>query len=150
MLKPSTITALRTRRYDSTWYIPGTIHRFENAPNGWRKAVQFSTADCQSVNPPTRSNLPPPITRALASLVVVNGNPTTAIAPPWSAVLEVSGVITLILATLAYWRLVYRHLKRSVQRRLTRATPVEQPTLDSLTPSPGPTGRSTSPAESLA
>ena len=32
MLKPSTITALRTRRYDSTWYIPGTIHRFENAP----------------------------------------------------------------------------------------------------------------------
>ena len=26
MLMPSTITALRTRRYDSTWYIPGTIH----------------------------------------------------------------------------------------------------------------------------
>ena len=32
MLIPSTITALRTRRYDSTWYIPGTIHGVENAP----------------------------------------------------------------------------------------------------------------------
>ena len=61
----------------------------------------------------------------LASLVIVNGNPTAAIAPPWSAVLEASGVITLILAALAYWSLAYRHLKRSVQRRLTRATPVE-------------------------
>ena len=57
---PSTITALRTRRYDSTWYIPGTIHRFENAPmDGGRRygiqppnvsdlsayVVQFTSAD---------------------------------------------------------------------------------------------------------
>ena len=66
----------------------------------------------------------------LASLVIVNGNPTAAIAPPWSAVLEVAGVITLILAAVVYWRLVYHHLKRSVQRRLTRATPAEQPTIE--------------------
>ena len=31
MLMPSTITALRTRGYDSTWYIPGAIHGVENA-----------------------------------------------------------------------------------------------------------------------
>ena len=32
MLMPSTITALRTRRYDSTWYIPGTIHGVDYDP----------------------------------------------------------------------------------------------------------------------
>ena len=31
-------------------------------PYGWRRAVHFSTAECQSVNPPAWSNLPPPIT----------------------------------------------------------------------------------------
>ena len=60
MLIPSTITALRTRRYDSTWYIPGTIHGVENDPmDGGRRygiqppnvsdlfafVVQFTSAD---------------------------------------------------------------------------------------------------------
>ena len=43
MLMPSTITALRTRRYDSTWYIPGTIHGVENDPldGGRRYSIQL-------------------------------------------------------------------------------------------------------------
>ena len=43
MLMPSTITALRTRRYDFTWYVPGTIHRVENAPlnGGGRYSFQL-------------------------------------------------------------------------------------------------------------
>ena len=60
MLMPSTITALRTRRYDSTWYIPGAIHEVENDPmDGGRRydiqppfvsdlsahVVQFNSAD---------------------------------------------------------------------------------------------------------
>ena len=42
MLMPSTITALRTRRYDSTWYIPGAIHGVENDPldGGRRYGIQ--------------------------------------------------------------------------------------------------------------
>ena len=34
--------ALRTRRYDSTWYIPGTIHKVENDPmeGGRRYSIQ--------------------------------------------------------------------------------------------------------------
>ena len=42
MVMPSTITALRTHRYDSTWYIPGTIHRVENDPldGGRRYGIQ--------------------------------------------------------------------------------------------------------------
>ena len=42
MLMPSTITALRTRRYDSTWYIPGAIHGVENDPldGGSRYGIQ--------------------------------------------------------------------------------------------------------------
>ena len=54
MLMPSTITALRTRRYDSTWYIPGAIHGVENDPldGGSRYGIQppnvrYSTAKCQ-------------------------------------------------------------------------------------------------------
>ena len=62
MLMPSTITALRTRGYDSTWYIPGAIHGVENAPMDGARDVRFSTAECQSVNPPAWSNLRPPIT----------------------------------------------------------------------------------------
>ena len=39
---PSTITALRTRRYDSTWYIPGTIHGVDYDPmdGGRRYGIQ--------------------------------------------------------------------------------------------------------------
>ena len=42
MVMPSTSTALRTRRYDSTWYIPGTIHRlnFEPMDGGGRYIFQ--------------------------------------------------------------------------------------------------------------
>ena len=42
MLLPSTITARRTRRYTSTLYIPGTIHRldFEPINDGGRYSVQ--------------------------------------------------------------------------------------------------------------
>ena len=59
----------------------------------------------------------------LAWLIIGNSNPTAAIAPPWSVVLEVAGVIALLLAAVVYWRLVYRHLKKSVQRQLIRITP---------------------------
>ena len=54
---------------------------------------------------------------ALAMLVVASGSPTASIAPPWRAVV-VGGVFTLVLASLAYWALVYRHLKRLVRSRL--------------------------------
>ena len=42
MLMPSTITARRTRRYDSTWYILGTFHGVENDPmdGGRRYGIQ--------------------------------------------------------------------------------------------------------------
>ncbi len=42
MFMPSTITALRTRRYDSIWYIPGAIHRldFEPMNDGGRYSIQ--------------------------------------------------------------------------------------------------------------
>ena len=62
MLLPSTITARRIRRYTSTRYIRRTIRRVDFNPYGWRRAVQFSTAKCQSVNPPTRHTLAPPLT----------------------------------------------------------------------------------------
>ena len=60
MLMPSTITALRTRRYDSTWNIPGNIHGVDYDPmDGARRytfqppnvigqsahVVQFTSAD---------------------------------------------------------------------------------------------------------
>ena len=47
MLLPSTITALRTRRYTSTLYIHRTIHGVGYNPYGWRRTVQFTTAVCQ-------------------------------------------------------------------------------------------------------
>ena len=53
MLMPSTITALRTRRYDSTWYIPGTIHRFENDPmDGGRRSNFQPPIVSRSIRPP--------------------------------------------------------------------------------------------------
>ena len=47
MLMPSTITALRTRRYTSTWNIHPTIHRLKLPTYGWPRTVQFATAQCQ-------------------------------------------------------------------------------------------------------
>ena len=42
MLMPSTITARRTRRYTSTWYIRRTIHRlnFKPVDDGRRYGIQ--------------------------------------------------------------------------------------------------------------
>ena len=42
MLMPSTITARRTRRYTSTWYIRRTIHRLNFKPmdDGRRYSIQ--------------------------------------------------------------------------------------------------------------
>ncbi len=49
MLIPPTITARRTRRYKSTLYIRRTIHGVGYDPYGWRRAVQFTTAECQQL-----------------------------------------------------------------------------------------------------
>ena len=52
-LSLSPYTALRTRRYDSTWYIPGTIHRFENAPmDGGRRSNFQPPIVSRSIRPP--------------------------------------------------------------------------------------------------
>ena len=66
---------------------------------------------------------------ALAMLVVASGSPTASITPHWWAVVDIGGVFTLVLASVAYWSLVYRHLKRLVRGRLTRDAPEERPTL---------------------
>ena len=54
MLMPSTITALRTRRYDSTWYIPGTIHGVENDPWMAEGGTVFNR-QMSAIYPPTWS-----------------------------------------------------------------------------------------------
>ena len=61
MLIPSTITALRTRRYTSTLYIHHTIHGFGYNPmnDGGRYSIQSPFV---SNLPPAWSTLPPPIT----------------------------------------------------------------------------------------
>ena len=61
MLIPSTITALRTRRYTSTLYIHHTIHGFGYNPmnDGGRYSIQSPFV---SNLPPQWSTLPPPIT----------------------------------------------------------------------------------------
>ena len=61
MLIPSTITALRTRRYTSTLYIHHTIHGFGYNPmnDGGRYSIQSSFV---SNLPPAWSTLAPPIT----------------------------------------------------------------------------------------
>ena len=51
------ITALRARRYDSTWYIPGTIHGVDYDP------MDGTDLSSQSaIYPPAWSDLTPPIT----------------------------------------------------------------------------------------
>ena len=61
MLIPSTITALRTRRYTSTLYIHHTIHGFGYNPmnDGGRYSIQSPFV---SNLPPTRPTLSPPFT----------------------------------------------------------------------------------------
>ena len=44
MLIPSTITARRTRRYTSTWYIHPTTHKHDFEPMDGSRTVHFSTA----------------------------------------------------------------------------------------------------------
>ena len=61
MLMPSTITALRTRRYDSTRYIPGTIHRSRMTLWMAEGGTVFNR-HLSAIYPPTWSNLTPPIT----------------------------------------------------------------------------------------
>ena len=54
------ITALRARRYDSTWYIPGTIHGVDYDP------MDGTDLSSQSaIYPPAWSDLTPPITGGL-------------------------------------------------------------------------------------
>ena len=61
MLMPSTITALRTRRYTSTWYIRPTIHRLNFKPMDGRGRSSLQPPNVSSY-PPARSTLPPPFT----------------------------------------------------------------------------------------
>ena len=70
MLIPSTITALRTRRYTSTLYIHHTIHGFGYNPmnDGGRYSIQSPFV---SNLPPAWSTLPPPITLISARACVI-------------------------------------------------------------------------------
>ena len=51
------ITALRVRRYDSIWYIPGTIHGVDYDPTDGTDLSSQS-----AIYPPAWSDLTPPIT----------------------------------------------------------------------------------------
>ena len=62
MLIPSTITARRTRRYTSTWYIHPTAHKHDFEPMDGRGRYIFQPPQCQAVNPSRWSTLPPPFT----------------------------------------------------------------------------------------
>ena len=61
MLIPSTITALRTRRYTSTWYIRLTIHKLDFQPMDGRGRSSLQPPNVSDY-PPARSTLPPPFT----------------------------------------------------------------------------------------
>ena len=67
MLMPSTITALRTRRYDSTRYIPGTIHGSRMTLWMAEDGTIFNR-HLSAIYPPTWSNLTPPITVGFVAL----------------------------------------------------------------------------------
>ena len=62
MLIPSTITARRTRRYTSTWYIHPTAHKHDFEPMDGRGRYIFQPPQCQAANPSRWSTLPPPFT----------------------------------------------------------------------------------------
>ena len=71
-------------------------------------------------------------TTSPAALQTALDSPVATVAPPWQDVgVEFLVGMVLILASIVYWALVYRYLKKSVQRRLTRVMPEEQPTLES-------------------
>ena len=65
MLIPSTITARRTHRYTSTWYIHPTTHKHDFEPMDGRGRYIFQPPQCQAVNPSRWSTLPPPCTGGL-------------------------------------------------------------------------------------
>ena len=67
MLIPSTITARRTRRYTSTWYIHPTTHKHDFKPMDGRGRYIFQPPQCQAVNPSRWSTLPPPFTDGLSN-----------------------------------------------------------------------------------
>ena len=69
MLIPSTITARRTRRYTSTWYIHPTTHKHAFEPMDGRGRYIFQPPQCQAVNPSRWSTLPPPFTDVLCTPV---------------------------------------------------------------------------------
>ena len=68
MLIPSTITARRTRRYTSTWYIHPTTHKHDFEPMDGRGRYIFQPPQCQAVNPSRWSTLPPPFTAMSADV----------------------------------------------------------------------------------
>ena len=68
MLIPSTITARRTRRYTSTWYIHPTTNKHDFKPMDGRGRYIFQPPQCQAVNPSRWSTLPPPFTDRLLPL----------------------------------------------------------------------------------
>ena len=63
MLIPSTITARRTRRYTSTWYIHPTTHKHDFAPMNGRGRYIFQPPQFRAVRPSRWSTLAPPLTR---------------------------------------------------------------------------------------
>ena len=73
MLIPSTITARRTRRYTSTWYIHPTTHKHDFKPMDGRGRYIFQPPQSQAVNPSRWSTLPPPFTYAEDSGLVFLG-----------------------------------------------------------------------------
>ena len=67
ILIPSTITARRTRRYTSTWYIHPTTHKHDFEPMDGRGRYIFQPPQCQVVNPSRWSTLAPPFTNHSAN-----------------------------------------------------------------------------------
>ena len=61
MLIPSTMTALRIRRYTSTWYIRPTIHRLNFQPIDGRGQSSLQPPNVSDY-PPAPSTLTPPFT----------------------------------------------------------------------------------------
>ena len=81
MLIPSTITARRTRRYTSTWYIHPTTHKHDFEPMDGRGRYIFQPPQCQAVNPSRWSTLPPPFTAALSAGTDAPGPPSPDAGP---------------------------------------------------------------------
>ena len=69
MFIPATMTALRTRRCTSTWYIRPTIHRLNFQPIDGRGRSSLQPPNASGY-PPARSTLPPPFIPSFVSLDV--------------------------------------------------------------------------------